>query len=224
MKVALFGYGKMGKKIEEEATEMGVEIVARIGRDGPSSIEEADVCLDFSHGSCVEKHLLRALELQKPILIGTTGWEEELEKVRDLAQKSSLPVLYAPNCSLGIILFNQMMRKVGPLMSHFPEYEVAGVEFHHNQKVDVPSGTAKMIGQTLAIPTPFASVRCGSIPGKHVVLFDSPFDTITFSHEARNRKGFARGALTLGKWLTEQKGWVTLDDWFGSLYSSHHPV
>ena len=155
-----------------------------------------------------------------------------------MIENSSIGALAAANFSLGVILFIQLLKKARSL---FSDYEVAGVEYHHNQKKDAPSGTARTIMEALAIPfassgtaqmiketlkmnTPFASVRCGRIPGKHEVLFDSPFDSITLTHEAHNRESFARGAVKAAAWIQGKQGWYTLDEMLRTLYSAHYSI
>ena len=138
-----------------------------------------------------------------------------------MIENSSIGALAAANFSLGVILFIQLLKKARSL---FSDYEVAGVEYHHNQKKDAPSGTAQMIKETLKMNTPFASVRCGRIPGKHEVLFDSPFDSITLTHEAHNRESFARGAVKAAAWIQGKQGWYTLDEMLRTLYSAHYSI
>lgn len=211
MKIALLGKGKMGKMVEKLAHERGDSIV---------TTKEADVLIDFSHAKCVIDHIHEANTSQKPIIIGTTGWEKNLPLAKDLIKKNNNAALYAPNFSIGVTLFVQLLKKAREL---FSDYEIAGVEFHHNQKLDAPSGTANYIAKTLEMTTPFTSVRCGRIPGKHVVIFDSPFDSITLTHEAHDRKGWALGALKAAEWIQNKKGWFSLDEMLRSLYSADHP-
>lgn len=208
MKIGLFGHGKMGKMVKRLALELNHSVVE------PS---DADVCIDFSHASVVLEHIKWAVEREKPLVIGTTGWESDMKAARSLIDKSKTAVLFSPNFSLGVAHFIHLLKYA---RARLADYEVAGVEYHHSQKQDSPSGTAKRIAEALDMSTPFASVRCGSIAGKHEVLFDSPFDTITLIHEARNREDFARGALKAAAWIRDKKGWYTLDD----LYSADYPL
>jgi len=210
MKVLLFGYGKMGKMVAQIADTRDHQLV--------SSLDEADVCIDFSAGEVVLDHVRLACAAAVPIVIGTTGWESDLSIAQDLVEKSENAALYAPNFSLGVAFFRKLLKEAHHL---FADYEIAGVEFHHQQKKDAPSGTAKAIAEDLEMPTPFSSVRCGSLIGKHEILFDSPVDTITLTHEAKNREGFALGAVKAAEWILDQKGWCTLDD---MLHSADYAV
>lgn len=212
MKIGLFGNGKMGKCIARLAELQGDEIVP---------IEGADVCIDFSHASVVLEHITWAAAHGIPLIIGTTGWEKDGEAARAAIENSSIAALFSPNFSLGVAYFTQLIRHARQLLK---DYDVAGVEYHHNQKKDAPSGTAIALSQALNLHTPFASVRCGNIVGKHEVIFDSPFDTITLVHEARSRESFAAGALQAAHWIQDKTGWFTLDDMLRDLYSSHHTL
>lgn len=212
MKVGLFGQGKMGKLVAQMAEEKGYQVV---------TAEEAEVCIDFSHHSIVLDHVKWAIAHNTPLIIGTTGWEEDENEVRSLIEKSSIAALASPNFSLGVACFTKLLRHARALLQ---DYSVAGVEFHHSQKQDAPSGTAKALAHALQISTPFASVRCGRIPGKHEVIFDSPWDSITLVHEAHNRESFAAGALTAAYWIQGKTGWYSIDDMLRDLYSTHHPL
>jgi len=212
MKIALFGHGKMGKMVEKMASDLSHSIV---------DIQDADICIDFSHHTVVLQHVQQAAETQIPIVIGTTGWEAGIESAKEIVKRYAIGALYSANFSLGVAYFQQLLKQARAL---FSEYEIAGVEYHHSQKKDAPSGTAKTLASALKMKTPFTSVRCGWITGKHEVIFDSPFDTVTLIHEAHNREAFARGALTAAEWLQNKKGWYTFDDMLRSLYSSRHPI
>lgn len=194
--------------VERLALELNCSVV------DPSN---ADVCIDFSHATVVLEHIKWAVEWEKPLVIGTTGWESDMKAAHSLVEKSKIGVIFSPNFSLGVAHFIHLLKHA---RARLLDYEIAGVEYHHNQKQDRPSGTAKRISEALNMSMPFASVRCGSITGKHEVLFDSPFDTITLIHEARNREDFAKGALRAAAWIRDKKGWYTLDD----LYSADYPL
>ncbi|MCH9627827.1 MAG: 4-hydroxy-tetrahydrodipicolinate reductase [Chlamydiales bacterium] len=197
-------------------------MVARLAKErGHEIVEtphEADVCIDFSSASGVVEHIREACEASVPIVIGTTGWETDIPVVQTLVEKSGIAALYAPNFSLGVALFRKLLKEA---RAQLTDYEIAGIEWHHQQKKDAPSGTACAIAKELDMPTPFSSVRCGSVVGKHSVFFDSLGDTITLTHEAKNREGFALGALKAAEWIIDQKGWLTLDD---MLYSADYTV
>lgn len=222
MKIALIGYGKMGKLIEQLAKENGDSIVAIITRRDQYSSKKsafltADVCIDFSHPSMLQENVQFCKELKKPIVIGTTGCEDQMINIQKEIKDSTIGCFYSPNFSIGINLFMQMLNQALKLIEGFYEYDVAGIEYHHNKKTDRPSGTAialtNQIKQTINNEHfTFESVRCGHIPGTHTILFDSPVDTITLTHTARNREGFAQGALKAAKWLIGKQGFYTMQD------------
>lgn len=212
MKITIFGKGKMGTLVDKMARENGTEIV---------EIDSADVCIDFSHKEVVLDHISAAIEKKVPIVIGTTGWDCKIEQAKQWIQNSQTAALYSPNFSLGIAHFLYLLKLARQILSG---YEVAGIEYHHNQKKDNPSGTAIAISKMLNLTSSFSSVRLGSFAGKHEVLFDSPEDLITISHEAHSREGFARGSLKAAEWLRHKTGWFTLDDMLRSLYSTDHPL
>lgn len=183
-----------------------------------SSLDEADVCIDFSVAEAVAHHVEEACHAHVPIVIGTTGWEKDLPLVQKYVAESHNAALYAPNFSIGIALFRKLLKEARRL---YADYALTGVETHHDQKQDAPSGTAKAIAQDLNMHTPFSSLRLGTIVGKHEVLFDSPVETISLKHEAKNREGFALGAVQAAEWICGQTGWFTLDD---MLHSTHYAV
>lgn len=235
MKIALLGYGKMGRMVEEVAIQKGHTIVAKI-RSSPKIVEQAiqhaEVCIDFSHPSCVIDHIHLAARLGKNLVVGTTGWLEHLDQVKEIVRQSKIGFLYAPNFSLGVHLFLKVVSEAALLIDRFEDYDVGVVESHHNKKADSPSGTAKAIadlllenikrkttlvhdavqGQIAPHELHVASIRFGSIPGTHSVMFDSPADTITLTHQARSREGFARGAVAAAEWLQGKNGFYTIED------------
>ena len=219
----------MGKVVERMAVAKGHQVVCKITRNSADweGVAQADVCIDFSHESVVLDHLNQCAQRGKNLVIGTTGWNDRLEQVKAVVESSGIGVLYAPNFSLGVYAFLKIIDFSAALIDHFPEYDVGGVEWHHARKKDAPSGTALEICRRLqaslgrAVAPNMASVRVGSIPGKHQVVFDSPYDTISLCHEARNRDGFAKGAVEAAEWLLNKTGLYTLDDFFeGVCYGS----
>lgn len=227
MKIALIGYGKMGRLVETVAKGRGHTIVAIIDPHqetktiDKTSLKGAEVCIDFTHPTTVLSNLKACASLGLNVVIGTTGWDQQLPQVKEIVNKSGIGCLYSANFSIGVNLFIKMVEEAAKLMNHFDEYDVAGLEYHHKQKVDSPSGTAKMLTEALLKNGPrkkqcdFSSVRCGSIPGTHTIVFDSPADTITLSHEARSREGFAKGAVTAAEWIQGKKGLFTINDLLG---------
>ncbi|MBS4163979.1 4-hydroxy-tetrahydrodipicolinate reductase [Candidatus Protochlamydia amoebophila] len=220
MKIGLLGYGKIGKLIEKIALEKGHEIIAIITREDNNfqkKLEQVDVLIDFSHPEVVLDHINWSIILNKPIVIGTTGWEDQLEQAREQIQKSTTGCLYSPNFLIGIQLFKQIVSYAAQLIRPFEEFDIAGVELHHNKKLDTPSGTAKALIKNIQKVLPdyslkFTSIRCGHMPGTHTLYFDSPTDTIILTHEARNREGFAMGAIKAAEWLKDKQGFFTIED------------
>ncbi len=225
LKIALLGYGKMGRLIERLIVDQSRhEIIAKVSSRSPldlvsiNLIAQADVVIDFSHASCTLRNIEMCCHLKKNLVIGTTGWEKELPEAESMIQNSCIGCLHASNFSLGIHFFKKLLEYAARQSLSFPDYEIAGVELHHSLKADAPSGTAKTFSQSVSAilpkdkPLSFTSIRCGSIPGTHSIYFDSDCDTIILTHEARNREGFARGAIKSAEWIINKIGLFTLDD------------
>jgi len=237
MKIALIGYGKMGQLVEKIAIQRGHTIVSRISQKSPLSkeaIKDSQICIDFSHPEAVLKNVQHVADAGKNLILGTTGWHEHMDSIKTIVSKHQIGFLFSANFSIGVNLFLAIVNEAARLMNEFPDYDVGMVELHHNKKADSPSGTALAIAQKLLAniqrkkhirkDTPEArippdalhisSLRCGSIPGTHSVIFDSPADTITLTHEARSREGFALGAVAAAEWLGGKKGFFTIEDMF----------
>lgn len=226
MKIALIGYGKMGRMIDSIAVQRGHEVVARIDPSigaafvNPAAMEQVDVCIDFSKPSSAIDNLKMVAKHKKNLIMGTTGWYDKIDQAKAIVAEHNIGFLYAPNFSLGVNLFLKIVNQAIEIMNTYEEYDIAGFEAHHNQKLDAPSGTAKDILELLdkkltrkdKEKTTFSSLRCGSIPGTHSLIFDSPVDTITLTHQARNREGFARGSLMAAEWLKGKTGFYTMAD------------
>ncbi len=196
------------------------------------AIENADVVIDFSNAKNICERIELVAKQKKPIVVGTTGWDKECKDVEATIRANKSALLYAPNFSLGVALFSRLVSYAAELFSPFQEYDVGMREMHHRQKHDAPSGTALALAAKVmdkysereitedlpkakALPQSsihLASHRSGYHPGTHEVLFDSPEDTITLTHQARNREGFARGALLAAYWLIDKQGMFSLDD------------
>jgi 4-hydroxy-tetrahydrodipicolinate reductase len=194
MKIALLGYGKMGKMVEKVASPH--EIVEPM---------HADVLIDFSHPEAVKRHVQMAASMHQNLVIGTTGWYADLEAIEQLVAASGIGVIYGANFSMGVHVMTRLVREANRLMSHFSEYDIMGIESHHKAKVDAPSGTALQLG------VPFVSVRSGYDPGTHTVIYDSEVDTIEITHRARSREGFARGAIKAAEWIQGKKGFFSFE-------------
>lgn len=227
MKIALLGYGKLGQLIESMAAQKGHIISAKINsqtslEQKKQQISQADICIDFSLPSCVLENVKLASDAKKNIVIGTTGWYDNIEIVEKLIEQNNTACIYG-NFSIGMILFQQITRAAGRLMKNFTQYDLAGHEAHHRHKIDAPSGTAVILEEILKEETgktsiPFSSTRCGNIPGTHTIFMDSPNDTIELTHHARNRNSFAEGALIAAEWLMDKKGTFTFEEVVVSLH------
>lgn len=223
MKLAIHGYGKMGKAVERIANERGHEIVAIAGREG-ASMDGAEVLIDFSHASALDRALQLAIDSRMAMVTGTTGWNDRLNEIRDRVEKGGIGCVYAANFSPGANVTFALARRAGELFARFPEYAVAMEERHHAQKKDAPSGTALRIASEVKegsggkLDPRIASTRAGSEFGLHTLLFDSPDDLIELSHRARGRDGFARGAVVAAEMIAGRKGLFRFDELlFGSV-------
>lgn len=236
MKIALIGYGKMGKAIEEIALQRGHEIVAKI--DASNSVSELlaqqiDVAIEFTRPDAVVNNILFCQENHIPVVVGTTAWSHEFPKVENAVNTHNGALLYASNFSVGVNIFFEINRRLAKLMNQQTEYTVSIEEIHHLQKLDAPSGTAVSIANDIISnidvleswklgeeeePTvkkselAITSFRQPDVPGTHVVRYESEIDTIEILHEAHNRKGFALGAVLAAEFLKGKKGIFTMSD------------
>jgi 4-hydroxy-tetrahydrodipicolinate reductase len=219
MKIALLGYGKMGRLVEDVARHHNIETIAHYTRAHPlradeetrRALTEVTALIDFSVPEAVLKNIRAAAELPVNLVIGTTGWHHQLDEARQIVEKSGIGLVYGSNFSLGVNLFYQIVERAAQLLSAFDSYDPFIEESHHKFKKDAPSGTALTLQKLLAKeyderPVPVTSVRAGYIPGTHEVSFDSAVDTIRLEHTARSREGFAEGALLAAKWIAGRKG------------------
>jgi len=238
LKVIIIGYGKMGKEIEAVALQQGHEIIHKIdGRDDWKQldlIQQADVAIDFSIPDIAMENMRRAMSLMLPLVIGTTGWYDHMDTIEEETKLSNATVLWASNFSLGVNIlfhFNQQLAKV---MHRFPEYRPHIHEIHHTQKLDAPSGTAISIANGIIgeyenlddwklqenkeIHPPHLVIsheRLGQVTGTHEISYSSDIDQISLRHEAKNRKGFAQGAVLAAEWLVGKKGFFNMKDVLG---------
>ena len=196
------------------------------------ALQNADVVIDFSHPSGALNNIDLVASIKKNMVMGTTGWYAELDAVKKIVSRHNIGFLYASNFSIGVQLFLKLVERAGQLFNPFPQYDVFAHEFHHNQKVDSPSGTALSVGKTILQTMPrkkeifadtahekmasdklhLTSTRGGSIPGTHEVFFDSEADTVEIRHIARSRAGFALGAIRAAEWLNGKRGFFTMED------------
>jgi 4-hydroxy-tetrahydrodipicolinate reductase len=222
-RVLLMGYGRMGRLVELLAPEAGVEIVGRVdidNADRPDDWPSADVAIDFSIASAVPGNARQLAARGTHLVIGTTGWQDEEEALRRELAAQPIGVVFAPNFALGVNLFVALVADAAARLGERPEFGAWIHELHHRAKRDAPSGTAiamraAMESAGYGLPIDVASTRAGSMPGTHTVGFDSPAETITLTHTARDRSGFARGALEAAKWVNGRRGWFTMRDVLG---------
>jgi 4-hydroxy-tetrahydrodipicolinate reductase len=218
MKIALLGYGAMGKQVAQLAApsgdEVGAILTSHIAVQGAEEIAQLlsnhDVAIDFSVGAAVLEHVEACGLARVPLVEGTTGWNDRIEEVRRVVSKHDSALVYGANFSLGVNLFYRIVAHAASLFSAVEGYEPFIEEAHHARKKDAPSGTAlklrEMLISELNRAVSVSSTRAGFIPGKHVVGFDSAADQITLEHTARSREGFAAGALLAGHWIDGRKG------------------
>ncbi|HEX6973746.1 MAG TPA: 4-hydroxy-tetrahydrodipicolinate reductase [Vicinamibacterales bacterium] len=219
MNILLIGYGRMGRLVESLAHEYGATVVGHVDRSNAASEwPEADVAIDFSTADAVATTLARLAERGTNVVIGTTGWRAQEADMRRLAQR--IGVVGAPNFAIGVNLFALLVERAGELFKDHPSFGTWIHELHHAAKKDAPSGTALQLEVALRTggldrAIDIASTRAGSIPGTHTVGFDSPAETITLTHAARDRSGFARGALEAARWVQGKRGWFGMADVLG---------
>ncbi len=218
MKLALIGYGAMGKLIETLAKNKNHEIVEIIDeREANLSIEElaeklrpAEAAIDFSIAEAVRKNVEACCLAEVSLVQGTTGWNSELEDIKKFLSENNGSFVFGANFSIGVNLFYRVVDYASELFANFPDYEVFIEEQHHSRKVDAPSGTAlklkAIVEEHIQKEFSVAATRAGNIPGTHRVGFDGNADQILLEHTARSREGFASGAIKAAEWLVGKKG------------------
>ncbi|TWP26602.1 4-hydroxy-tetrahydrodipicolinate reductase [Apibacter muscae] len=233
MKIALVGYGKMGKAIETIVEAQGDQIVARLEeKPTKKNINEADVAIEFSTPQTAFDNVVACLELGIPVVCGTTAWLDRLPEVEKICSHVNGAFIYASNYSLGVNLFFEINKRIAQLMKKYPDYTISLEEIHHTEKKDAPSGTAITLAEEI-IPIyhmdgwklssdvsssnqlAIEAKREKDVPGTHTVLYNSEVDQIEIKHIAHSRKGFASGALVAAKWLVGKKGIFTMKDVLG---------
>jgi 4-hydroxy-tetrahydrodipicolinate reductase len=241
MKIALLGYGKMGKAIERIALERGHEIVLRKSSTTPfESLSTADVAIDFSIPKSAVRNISECFATNIPVVCGTTGWLEHYDDIVSLCNRQNGSFIYGSNFSLGVNIFFELNAYLAKMMSKMAQYTVAVEEIHHTQKLDAPSGTAISLANgiiesrnfgadytswTLENPTLhntndstlirqiyIDAKRIENVPGTHSIFYDSGVDQIEIKHTAHNREGFALGAIIAAEWLKDKKGIYTMKD------------
>lgn len=218
MKVAIHGYGRMGKAVERLAPGAGHEIVAVFDRSHAPDLNGAEVLIDFSDARALDSALALACEHAIPLVTGTTGWHDRLAEVRERIEGAGIGCVYASNFSPGANVVLALARHAGELIARFPQYAAGIEERHHALKKDVPSGTALAIadavrgGSAGGLMPPIAASRVGSEFGLHRLFFDSPDDLIEITHRARTRDGFARGAILAAEAVRGRRGLFRFDE------------
>lgn len=218
-RLAIVGYGKMGRMIEQFAPEYGFSVALKLDEFNNANCEGVtadnfrgiDVAIDFSIPSAVCPNVEGIAALGVNIVVGTTGWLEHMEAVKQLVEANRIGLVWSPNYSIGVNAFFRLVREAARLLESQPAYEAWAWEIHHSAKKDAPSGTLlKLVDEMkhagYTHPIDVSSSRAGAHPGTHEIGFDSSADTITLRHTARSREGFARGALQAAKWVVGKKG------------------
>ncbi|MBW2976378.1 4-hydroxy-tetrahydrodipicolinate reductase [Candidatus Woesearchaeota archaeon] len=239
MNIAIIGYGKMGHEIEKAAKAKGISVKtidpnedsADYREINEESMKGIDVCVDFTHPDSVISNIEKISKFGKNIVVGTTGWYDKIGEVKKIIEDAKTGLIWSGNFSIGVNICFKIIENTAKIMDKFPDYDAFVHEFHHNKKADSPSGTAVMIGKILTanmerkkkIVTEelkrkiepdelhISSTRSGSIPGTHIVGFDSPADTIEITHTARGRQGFAVGAVMAAEWIKGKKGFFDIN-------------
>lgn len=231
MKIALLGYGKMGKTIEEIAIDRGHKIVLKVDEDIDSydlTRLDADVAIDFSIPTAAFKNITTCFELGIPVVSGTTGWLDHYDKAVEICEKHDSAFLYASNFSIGVNLFFELNERLAAMMKNLEDYSVEVEEIHHIQKLDSPSGTAISLAQQIIANNPnkvgwqldhaeddeipIKATREADVPGTHTVSYKSEIDSIEIKHTAHNRQGFALGAVIAAEWLKGKEGIYRMQD------------
>lgn len=233
MRIALSGYGKMGRAIEAEALERGHEIALRIDSSNadfaPSDLVGIDLAIDFSTPDGVADNVHRFFDMGIPVVVGTTAWEEAFGVVKERCEKEGQTLFHAPNFSIGVNIFFAVNRYLAELMNEQEDYGVDVNEVHHKEKKDAPSGTAVRIAKDIIekldrktewvkedaqqpSELSVSSERKDDVKGTHTVTYDSPIDRISIQHKAHSRKGFALGAVLAAEWVKERRGLFTMKD------------
>lgn len=236
MKIALLGYGKMGKEIEKIAIERGHEISLKIGADNLAelsveSIKKTDVAIEFSTPETAYSNIQTCFDANVPVVVGTTGWLDQLPSCIEQT-KAGKGLFYASNFSVGVNVFFEINKKLAKLMANYPSYTVDMEEIHHTQKLDAPSGTAITLAEGIIenIPnikswvndqTPvdnelnIVSKRIEKVPGTHTVVYNNEIDELYIRHTAHNRKGFALGAVLASEFMKAKQGYFGMNDLLG---------
>ena len=230
MKIALLGYGRMGKEIEKIALQRGHEIVLKVQDKQAYDITVADVAIDFSIPSAAFENITNCFQNGVPVISGTTGWLDRYEEAVNICKENNGSFIYASNFSLGVNIFFELNRQLAKMMSTWNDYSISAEEIHHTKKLDAPSGTAITLAEGIVKNTskkgwelqedqpvdkdiiPIVAKRIPDVPGTHIIQYESEIDSIEIKHTAHNRKGFALGAVIAAEWILGKTGVHTMKD------------
>ena len=227
MKIALIGYGKMGKEIEKISLARGHEVIFKIDKDSNiKNISGAEVAINFCTPETALQNIELGLKSSIPVVSGTTGWLSDLNKIQELSKKLNISFLYSSNFSLGVNLFFDLNKKLAEIMKKHDQYDLNIEETHHVQKVDKPSGTAITLAEGIIEngkynnwsmdnekkSIPIESKRIDNVPGTHIVNYSSELDSIEIKHISKNRTGFALGAVIAAEWIVDKRGVFEMSD------------
>lgn len=228
MKIALLGYGRMGKEIEKIALKRGHTIVIKSNGEENYNIKNANVAIDFSTPDSAVKNISNCINNNVPVISGTTGWLENYNDIVDLCKEKKGSFIYASNFSLGVNIFFELNKQLANMMKNLEDYSISLEEIHHTKKLDAPSGTAitlaegiinnsskkdwKLSNETSEEIIPITAKRIPEVPGTHTVLYNSIVDAIEIKHTAHNRSGFALGAVIAAEWLQNKTGVYSMKD------------
>lgn len=237
IKIALLGYGRMGKTLDQLSTSQNMEVIVTFNsqedwKNNIEKLQEVDVAIDFSTPETAFYNIARCFDYNIPVVSGTTGWLDQLDEVKKRISKENQSFLYGSNFSLGMQVFFKINKKLSQFIQPEWNYKITMEEAHHIHKVDKPSGTAisiaeqiienqKYTGWSIDQPNneqiPINVIREGEIKGFHEVKYENSIDEITISHNAKTRDGFALGALACAKWLVDKNGFFTVENYIDSL-------
>lgn len=242
MKIALIGYGRMGRLIEQVALKHGHKIcciidVNEVEKFESKEFREADVAIEFSAPTAAADNVMRSFAAGVPVVSGTTGWGDSLPAMKMLCDEGKGTLMHSSNFSIGVTVLRAVNRYLTRIMRNFPHYTPSLQEVHHVHKLDHPSGTAVTLADELIAEDPdltgweeapadagmaadklkITSIREGEVPGVHTVSWESPEDVIVLGHSAKGRGGFAEGAVKAAEWLAGRKGWHTLSEMFSDI-------
>ena len=236
MKIALVGYGKMGKTIEQIALSRGHEIVSIIDINNPEdftsdAFKSADVAIEFTTPATAFDNYMKCFAANVPVVSGTTGWTVRMGEIKEMCEKEGKTFFYASNFSIGVNIFFALNKYLAKVMNNFPSYDVRMTEVHHIHKLDAPSGTAITLAEGIlenidrkdrwtletaekTTDLPIHAIREGEVPGIHEIIYESDVDTISIKHDAKSRAGFALGAVVAAEFTAGKKGFLGMSDLF----------